>query len=65
MLRWMIGLAGLCLTSAVLGLGHVVPLASATQSMFLALTALSGSLLFCSFDAFETQASTVEHDEEG
>ena len=65
MLRWIVGLAVLCLGSAVLGLGHVVQLASNTQSMLLALTALSGALLVSSFDAFETQsAKSAESDDD-
>lgn len=62
MLRWIVGLTVFCLVSAALGLGHIMPMESNTQSMWLALTALSGTLLVCSFDAFETQTNHASSD---
>ncbi len=56
MLRWVTLSAVLCVAFACLGLGQVVPLASGMQSFFLAMAALSGTVLISSYDAYETQA---------
>ncbi len=57
MLRWVCLSAVLCAIFAALGLGQVVPLASSMQSFFLAMAALSGTVLVSSYDAYETQAT--------
>lgn len=57
MLRW-VGLSALlCVVCAAVGLGKVVPLASGVESFFLAMAALSGTVLISSYDAYETQAT--------
>ena len=65
MLRWIIILALVCSISAIVGLGLIVPVQGSVQGLLLALTALSATMLVSSFDAFETQASTAERDDEG
>jgi hypothetical protein len=61
MLRWICLSAVLCAIFVSLGLGEVVPLASGVQSFFLAMAALSGTVLVSSYDAYETQA--IERDD--
>lgn len=56
MLRWVALSAFLSVAFACLGLGQVVPLAGSVQSFFLAMAALSATVLFSSYDAYETQA---------
>lgn len=63
MLRWIVALASLCAVSAVIGFGHVVPLASTLSSFCLIVFALSATLLIGSFEAYETQAVRVERDD--
>ena len=54
MLRWIFALATLCVASAALGFGKIVPLADASSSLCLVVFALSGTLLIGSFEAYET-----------
>ena len=63
MLRWIIALTVLCGVSATLGFGQFVPLASAPSGLFLAIFAVSATLLIGSFEAYETQGVRVERDE--
>ena len=55
MLRWIAMSAITCVGCAALGLGKVMPLASGVESFFLAMAALSGTILVGSYDAYETQ----------
>lgn len=55
MLRWIAMSAVTCVGCAALGLGKVYPLASGVESFFLAMSALSGTILVGSYDAYETQ----------
>ena len=56
MLRLMAISALLCVTCAALGLGKLFPLTTGIESFFLAMAALSGTVLISSCDAYETQA---------
>ena len=60
MLRWVILSAALCAAFGSLGLGAVVPLASGVQSFFLAMAALTGTVMVSSYDAYETQAADTD-----
>ena len=63
MLRW-IGLSAmLCIVCAAVGLGKVVPLTPGIENFFLAMAALCGTVLFSSYDAYETQASVADADD--
>lgn len=63
MLRW-VGLSAiLCVLCAAVGLGKVVPLAPGVENFFLAMAALSGTVLFSSYDAYETQAVATDKGE--
>lgn len=55
MLRWIAMSAVTCVGCAAIGLGKVYPLASGVESFFLAMSALSGTILVSSYDAYETQ----------
>ena len=57
MLRWVVSSAFLCVMCAALGLGKIVPLGSSIEGFFLAMAALSGTVLVSSYDAYETQDS--------
>ncbi len=46
----------LCVLCAAVGLGKIVPVTSGVESFFLAMAALSGTVLISSYDAYETQA---------
>ena len=59
MLRLMMALAALCVGSAAMGLGKVMPLPATTSGLCLAVFALSATLLIGSFEAYETEASRV------
>jgi hypothetical protein len=63
MLRWIGISALLCVLCAALGLGKVVPLTSTVENFFLAMAALSGTVLFSSYDAYETQAAGSDGDD--
>ncbi len=63
MLRWILALLALCVGSAVLGFGKVVPLPDGSASVCLAIFALSATLLIGSFEAYETQAIRAERDD--
>ena len=64
MLRLMMALSALCVVSAAMGLGKVMPLPATTSGLCLAVFALSATLLIGSFEAYETEASrVVERDE--
>ncbi len=63
MLRWIGFSALLCVLCAALGLGKVVPLTSAVENFFLAMAALSATVLFSSYDAYETQAVGSDADD--
>lgn len=63
MLRWMFALFALCVGSAVLGFGRIVPLPEGSASICLAIFALSATLLIGSFEAYETQAIRTERDD--
>ena len=57
MLRW-IGLSAfLCVAFVCLGLGQGTGLSSGVQSFFLAMAALSATVLISSYDAWETQVT--------
>ena len=60
MLRWVIAFSVLCITSATIGFGRLVPAASAWNSVSLAVFAFSAVLLIACFDAFETQGPTPD-----
>ena len=55
MLRWIFSLSALCVVSAAMGFGKIVPLASSLEGLCLAVSALSATLLIGSFEAYETQ----------
>ena len=57
MVRWIIAFSVLCITSAAIGFGRIVPTASAWNSVSLAVFAFSAVSLIACFDAFETQGS--------
>ena len=59
MLRLMMALSALCVGSAAMGLGKVIPLPATTSGLCLAVFALSATLLIGSFEAYETEASRV------
>ena len=63
MLRWMMALAALCVVSAALGFGHVMPVGGTASGLCLAVFALSGTLLIGSLEAYETQAVRHDRDE--
>jgi len=63
MLRWILALFTLCVASAALGFGKIVPLPGASASICLAVFALSATLLIGSFEAYETQAVRAERDD--
>ena len=63
MLRWILTLAVLCTASAALGFGQVMPVGGGTSGLFLAVFALSATLLIGSFEAYETRAVKADHDE--
>lgn len=52
--------AFLCVGCVAIGLGKVVPLGAGVESFFLAMAALSGTVLISSYDAYETQPAHVE-----
>lgn len=56
MLRWIAVSAVTCVGCVAMGLGKVMPLTSGIESFFLAMAALSGTVLVSSYDAYETQA---------
>ncbi len=59
MLR-LIGLSAmLCVVCAAFGLGKVVPLTAGVENIFLVLAALSGTVLFGTSDAYETEAPAI------
>lgn len=61
MLRW-IGLSAvLCVLCAAFGLGKIMPLTAGVENFFLAMAALSGTVLFSSYDAYETQSAGIEN----
>lgn len=59
MLRLMMALSALCVGSAAMGLGKIMPLPATTSGLCLAVFALSATLLIGSFEAYETEASRV------
>ena len=61
MLRCVMFSALLCAMCSALGFGKVVALTSGVESFFLAMAALSATVLISSYDAYETQG--VESDE--
>lgn len=61
MLRCVMTSALLCALCSALGFGKVVPLTSGMASFFLAMAALSATVLISSYDAYETQG--VETDD--
>ncbi len=52
--------AFLCVACAAIGLGKVVPLGGSVESFFLAMAALSGTVLISSYDAYETQPAHAD-----
>lgn len=61
MLRCVTLSALLCALCAALGFGKLLPLTSGVESFFLAMAALSATVLISSYDAYETQG--VETDD--
>ena len=59
MLRLIMALAALCVGSAAMGLGKVIPVPATTSGLCLAVFAISATLLIGSFEAYETQATRV------
>ncbi|WP_131115362.1 hypothetical protein [Lichenihabitans psoromatis] len=64
MLRFIGLLALLCVVCITLGMGKVVQLTSGVENFFLALAALSATVLISSYDAYETQSATTESDDQ-
>ena len=60
MVRWIIAFSVLCITSATIGFGRLVPAASAWNGISLAVFAFSAVVLIACFDALETQAPGSE-----
>lgn len=60
MLRWIALSATLCVLCAAVGLGKVMPLTAGVENFFLAMAALSGTVLFSSYDAYETQSAVID-----
>ena len=60
MLRWVALSAGLSALFVALGLGQIVALTPSMQSFFLAMAALTGTVLVSSYDAYETQTEADE-----
>lgn len=63
MLRWIIALSILCATSATIGFGQFVPMASSLNGLCLTVFALSAVLLIGSFEAYETRSLLADRDE--
>jgi hypothetical protein len=63
MLRLVCLSALLCVVCATLGLGKIVPLTSGLENFFLALAALSATVLIGSCDAYETQSAAADADD--
>ena len=65
MLRVLMALAALCVGSALMGFGKIVPLQSSASGLCLAIFALSATLLIGSVEAYETQARRVVDRDDG
>lgn len=63
MLRWILALAAICTSSALLGLGKLGAVPSTFGSLCLTVSALSAVLLIGSFEAYETQAVRPDRDD--
>ncbi len=63
MLRWVGFSALLCVLCAAIGLGKIVTLTAGVENFFLAMAALSATVLFSSYDAYETQAIGSDRDD--
>ncbi len=60
MLRWIGISAFICVCCAALGFGKILPLTNGLESFFLAMAALSGTVLVSSYDAYETEVAPID-----
>ena len=62
MLRWIIALSVVCVTSAVAGF-RFIPFSSPVNGLCLTIFAVSGVMLISALDALETSAMASDRDE--
>ncbi len=55
--------AFLCAFCMAIGFGKIVTVTSGVESFFLAMAALSATVLISSYDAYETQAGVTDRDD--